>query len=218
VSRPNLDNSGGLAAQPSMDARLLWVRRLAVTSVAMTFLLMVLGAWVKANGAGLACPDWPSCYGSYFPPFPSIENGGAYQGHPVAYTQAQELYEWTHRAVVGLIIVPVAALALAAGTDRRFTKELRALPALAVGIYVLQALLGAVTVVTGNPPWATTLHLATAVLWFFTLTVAASYAFLKPLRAAVLRPARAAPEEPALRRVHFVYPEAPAEPDEASNG
>ncbi|HUR63902.1 MAG TPA: COX15/CtaA family protein [Candidatus Thermoplasmatota archaeon] len=200
-----------------MDTRLLWVRRLAVISVAMTFLLMLLGAWVKANGAGLACPDWPGCYGSFFPPFPSVENGGAYDGHPVVFTQAQELYEWAHRAVVALIIVPVAALAIAAGFDRRFTKELRALPALAVGIYFLQALLGALTVVTGNPPWATTLHLATAVLWFFTLTVAASFAFLKPLRAAVLRPAHAPAPQPESRRVHFVYPEA-APDDEAANG
>ncbi|MEA3202899.1 MAG: heme a synthase [Thermoplasmata archaeon] len=198
------------------DTRLAWVRRLAVTSVALTFLLMVLGAWVKANGAGLSCPDWPSCYGSYFPPFPSLENGGTYQGHPVTYTQAQELYEWAHRAVVALIIVPVGAFALAAATDRRLTKELRALPVVAVGIYILQALLGALTVVTGNPPWATTLHLATAVLWFFTLTVAASFAFLKPLRAAVLRPARPLAPPPEVRRVHFVYPEAsPLDADEA---
>jgi heme A synthase len=200
-----------------MDARLRLVRRLAVTSVAMTFLLMVLGAWVKANGAGLSCPDWPSCYGEFFPPFPSVENGGTYQGHPVVYTQAQVLYEWAHRAVVALIIVPVLGLAVAAFRDRRLTKELRALPVVAVGIYVLQALLGALTVVTGNPPWATTLHLATAVLWFFTLTVAACFAYLKPLRAAAV-PARLGPApQPELRRVHFTYPD-PAPADEAKHG
>jgi cytochrome c oxidase assembly protein subunit 15 len=195
------------------DARLLWVRRLGVVSVAMTFLLMVLGAWVKANGAGLSCPDWPSCYGAYFPPFPSLENGGIYQGQAVAYTQAQILYEWTHRAVVGLIIVPVLAFAIVAARDRRFTKPLRTLPIAAVGIYVLQALLGALTVVTGNPAWATTLHLATAVLWFFTLTLATCHAFLKPLRpAARIRAMRAQPE-PEIRRVHYTYPEATPEPE-----
>ncbi|HUR62534.1 MAG TPA: COX15/CtaA family protein [Candidatus Thermoplasmatota archaeon] len=201
-----------------MDARLVWVRRLGVVSVAMTFILMVLGAWVKANGAGLSCPDWPACYGSYFPPFPSLENGGTYHGTPVVYTQAQILYEWTHRAVVGLIIVPVLALAILAARDRRFTKPLRTLPVLAVGIYVLQALLGAVTVVTGNPPWATTLHLATAVLWFFTLTLAACHAFLKPLRpAAMVRTTRPDPE-PQTRRVQFTYPEPTLDADEARDG
>lgn len=200
------------------DRRLAWVRRLGVVSVAMTFLLMVLGAWVKANGAGLSCPDWPSCYGAYLPPFPSLEGGGTWHGHPVLYTQAQELYEWTHRAVVALIAVPVAAFALAAAPDRRLTKELRALPVLAVGIYVLQALLGALTVVTGNPPWATTLHLATAALWFFTLTVATTFAFLKPLRAGVLQPARAPAPQPEARRIAFTYPDAAREADEAHDG
>lgn len=214
--RPNLDNSGDLPSA-TMDNRLRWVRRLAVASVAMAFLLMVLGAWVKANGAGLACPDWPACYGEWLPPFPSLENGGTWEGRPVVYTQAQVLYEWLHRAVVALIIVPVAGLAVAA-RDRRLTRELRALPLAAVGIYLLQALLGALTVVTGNPPWATTLHLATAVLWFFTFTVTACYAFLKPLRAAAVG-AAPAPSAPApARRVQYTYPEAHAPADEAKHG
>lgn len=215
MPRPNLDNTGDLPAQP-MDNRLRWVRRLAVTAVAMTFVLMVIGAWVKANDAGLACPDWPGCYGKYLPPFPSIENGGTWEGRPVVFTQAQELYEWAHRAVVALIIVPVAALAIAA-RDRRFTRELRTLPLVAIGIYLMQALLGALTVVTGNPPWATTLHLATAVLWFFTFTIIACFAYLKPLRTAVA-PANAGPAlQPEMRRVHFTYPDA-APGDEAKHG
>lgn len=213
--RPNLDNRGDLPAQP-MDNRLRWVRRLAVTAVAMTFLLMVVGAWVKANGAGLACPDWPGCYGEYFPPFPSIENGGTWEGRPVVYTQAQELYEWAHRAIVALIIVPVVALA-AAARDRRLAKELRALPLVAIAIYVLQALLGALTVVTGNPPWATTMHLAMAVLWFFTFSVTACFAYLKPFRAAVAAERDAPVAQPEMRRVDFVYPDSPA-PDEAKHG
>ncbi|HEX2065551.1 MAG TPA: COX15/CtaA family protein [Candidatus Thermoplasmatota archaeon] len=209
-----------------MDARLRWVRRFGVAAVAMAFLLMVLGAWVKANGAGLACPDWPACYGQLLPPFPSQETGGLVPGHQGTaggdpaddFTQAMVLYEWLHRAVVALILVPVAGLAIAACGDRRLTRELRALPALAVGIYVLQALLGAVTVVTGNPPWATTLHMAMAVVWFFTLTMATAHAFLKPWRAAAAPPIQAAPPKPAARRVHFVYPEQASEADEAAHG
>jgi cytochrome c oxidase assembly protein subunit 15 len=194
-----------------MNDRTLWVRRLGATSVAMTFLLMVLGAWVKANGAGLSCPDWPSCYGSYFPPFPSLENGGTYNGHAVAYTQAQILYEWTHRAVVALILVPVAAFALAAATERRFTAPLRVLPPLALGIYFVQAGLGALTVVTGNPPWATTLHLATAALWFFTLTVATCFAFLNPLKPEPRLRTWTGPVAPvpeSSRKISFTYPDA----------
>ena len=160
--------------------RLLWMRRLALTTVGMTLLLMALGAWVKANGAGLACPDWPQCYGDWFPPFPSSENGGTWQGEPVAYTESQVLYEWAHRAVVALILVPLAAYAWLGVKGRELHPALRFLPAGALGVYFFQAFLGAVTVKTGNPAWATTAHLVTAASWLTLLTVAACFAFLRP--------------------------------------
>lgn len=38
-------------------------RTLALVTGAATYLLVVMGGTVKAYGAGLACPDWPLCYG-----------------------------------------------------------------------------------------------------------------------------------------------------------
>jgi len=186
--------------------RLSWLRRLSVLCVAMTILLMGLGAWVKANGAGLACPDWPSCYGSYLPPFPSQENGRLWHGEPVGFSEAQELYEWTHRAVVSLLFVPLATFALLALGTKGINPMLRRLPAGGVLLYVGQAGLGAVTVVTGNPPWATTAHLVTATLFLTTLVSAAAVARLRPL--ADPAPEAAAPPKP--RAVSFVYPDEPA--------
>lgn len=195
---------------PEPDQRLRTVQRLAVTSVVLTLLLMVLGAWVKANGAGLSCPDWPACYGQLLPPFPSYENGGTWTHvvdgqtvtEHVAYTQAQELYEWSHRAVVAMLVVPLGAWCVAVwqplrrmrGTATPFTSAVRGLPWAALGLYVLQAGLGAVTVLVGNKPWATTAHLATATLFLTTQVVGASHAFLKPLGAPVTPPAPAAPK------------------------
>jgi cytochrome c oxidase assembly protein subunit 15 len=177
-----------------MERRILLLRRLGVLSVALTMLLMVLGAWVKANGAGLSCPDWPACYGKLLPPFPSYENGGTWHGQPVLYTQAQELYEWGHRAVVSLLVVPLAAFAIVAVSGKGLRPALRWLPVAAVGLYFFQAFLGAVTVLVGNKPWATTAHLATAVAFLTTQLVATCAAFFAPTAAA--RPA-AEPSRPA---------------------
>ena len=39
------------------------LRRATLLALALTYALIVLGAWVRATGSGLACPDWPTCYG-----------------------------------------------------------------------------------------------------------------------------------------------------------
>ncbi len=50
----------------------MWVRRLALTAALGTLALITLGGLVTNNDAGLACPDWPLCYGS---PFPKLLGG-----------------------------------------------------------------------------------------------------------------------------------------------
>src|SRR5687767_16032946 len=38
-------------------------RALVLSGVALTFLVIVAGAYVRLEDAGLGCPDWPGCYG-----------------------------------------------------------------------------------------------------------------------------------------------------------
>lgn len=197
------------------SVRLPWLRRLGILCVAMTVLLMGLGAWVKANEAGLSCPDWPTCYGEWLPPFPSMETEGEWVGiqgpaeDPAeGYTQAQVLYEWAHRAVVSLLLVPLVAFVLLTARATDIHPSLRRLPLSALLLYISQAALGAITVITGNPPWATTLHMLTATCFLLLLTVAACIAHLRPLPA----PAPEAPRPPTMmtnvpgeRRIEYVY-------------
>jgi|GEM_PF-29279 len=57
----------------------MWVRRLALTAALGTLALITLGGVVTNNDAGLACPDWPLCFGS---PFPKLLGGVLLeQGH-----------------------------------------------------------------------------------------------------------------------------------------
>ena len=40
-------------------------RYLLLAATLFTFLLMVMGSIVRVSAAGQACPDWPTCYGSF---------------------------------------------------------------------------------------------------------------------------------------------------------
>ena len=64
--------------------------------VVLTFGLIVLGALVRAHGAGLACPDWPLCFGELLPPM-----------------DFKVAFEWTHRLVAGCVALLFAGLAVA---------------------------------------------------------------------------------------------------------
>jgi len=103
--------------------------------------LIVLGALVRAHEAGLACPDWPLCFGEVVPQF-----------------DLQIAFEWTHRAVAGAI--SLAFLGLAIATLRHPVGE-RARPYLfaAGALLALQILLGALTVWQLLAAWTVTSHL-----------------------------------------------------------
>src|SRR3989475_1128927 len=159
-------------------------RTLAFLTVVATFGLVLIGGYVSASGAGLACPDWPLCYGQLLP---SLTGGvGAHLLHRFA------------AAIAGALIVVTAAAAYRTQTRR---PQLQAASAIAVGLLILQIILGALNIEYRLADAVTTAHLATAAALFATLVVLAVLAHRLP-ESEVYRPRDAGqPGRPRVQRV-----------------
>ena len=65
----------------------------------LTYGLIVLGALVRAHGAGLSCPDWPLCFGDLIPQL-----------------DFKVAFEFGHRVLAGCIAIFFALLGPHGGT------------------------------------------------------------------------------------------------------
>jgi heme A synthase len=122
-------------------------RTASIILCCLTFALVVLGGFVHATGASLACPDWPTCHGSLVPPMV----GGV-------------RFEHSHRILAGIVVVVTLLLVVLA--RRQGVRRLERVAFVALGLVVVQALLGAATVLLRLPAAVSIAHLAVAMSFF----------------------------------------------------
>lgn len=114
-------------------------QHLAGLTLVATYVTMLLGAYTSAVGAGLSCPDWPTCYGTVVPFF----HPGIVADSP--YSAWQILAEWAHRGVAMMTGILIFATALAAWRWQRRPAVAR--PALLAAVLLpIQVVLGGLTV------------------------------------------------------------------------
>jgi heme a synthase len=119
-------------------------RALAFICLALTFVVIAAGAYVRLSDAGLGCPDWPLCYGRPLPA--EIADGAAH---------AKAWKEMGHRYLAAMLGLLIFLLAIASWKLRRSPWLCTALLALVA----FQATLGMWTVTMLLKPAIVTAHL-----------------------------------------------------------
>jgi heme a synthase len=122
----------------------------AVVVACLTFVVVVAGASVTSNDAGLSVPDWPTSFG-YLVKVPRFVGGVR--------------FEWSHRMLAGLLVSLTLAIAVwTLFVERR--SWMRKLALAALGTVLAQAILGGLTVLLLQPPAVSTAHALVAQTFF----------------------------------------------------
>ncbi len=136
------------------------IYQLVQQMVIATLLLMAIGSATRVMNAGLACPDWPLCYGQLV---------------PARQMNLQVFLEWFHRLDAALLGVLAIVLAASSWWYRRdLPSWVPWLASLALGLIVVQGALGGLTVTELLRFDIVTAHLGTALLFFVTLLILAT--------------------------------------------
>ena len=122
-------------------------------STVWTLGLLLLGSVVHATESSLACPDWPTCYGTMVPEM----TGGVF-------------WEHLHRLVAGGLVLIFAAATYVAWKPEAGRPTVRKWALVGIALLVVQSVFGGLTVLMGLPDAVSTTHLALAFLFLALAT------------------------------------------------
>ena len=131
------------------------VRGLVWKIAIATLLLMAVGSATRVMNAGLACPDWPLCYGQLV---------------PTRQMNLQVFLEWFHRLDAALIGLSTLTLVIITWWQRSgLPRWLPWAATFSLGLIFCQGILGGLTVTELLRFDIVTAHLGTALLFLITL-------------------------------------------------
>ncbi len=146
-------------------------RRLGLLTICAVYFVILVGGIVRASGAGMGCPDWPTCFGQWIPPTEESQLPTNYQeiyaerGYQnTRFNPLKTWIEYSNRLVgvsIGFLIF------LTAWSSRIFLKIDKGVFYLSVLAFFLvgfQGWLGSVVVASNLKPFIITLHMLLALL------------------------------------------------------
>ena len=138
-------------------------RFLALGSALAAWALVAVGGVVRVTASGLGCPHWPLCTAKAIP-----------------LDEQKSVIEYSHRAVVALVIVLVLVVAILGWRGYRSRRDILWPALTAVALVPFQAFLGAVVVWLELPGWVVAFHFVVGMLFLGTVSFAAAAAWRRP--------------------------------------
>jgi cytochrome c oxidase assembly protein subunit 15 len=163
------------------EAAAIRFRRLGMLTICAVYIVILAGGIVRASGAGMGCPDWPTCFGQWIPPTSEVQLPANYheiyaqRGYEnTQFNPVKTWTEYTNRLVgvtIGFLIF------LTAWSSRIYLKTDKPVFYLAVTAFLLvgfQGWLGSTVVSSNLNPLKITIHMVVALvivaLLIYTIT------------------------------------------------
>jgi cytochrome c oxidase assembly protein subunit 15 len=158
-----------------MARRFSSFQTLALWTTGTTYFLILVGGLVRASGAGLGCPDWPRCFGSWIPPSSAAALPPGFEA-----AQFNPTLMWTEylNRLLGVTVgILIFATLISALRHHRRTPQI-VWPTLAAFLLVgFQGWLGGVVVQQELAAWLVTAHMVVALVIVSLLLYSTVYAF-----------------------------------------
>lgn len=135
------------------ESRPAGVLQLFALATVLVWFQSVLGGMVSTNHASLACPDWPTCNGQWFPRLEGLVG-------------LQVLHRY------GAYILTLVLMTAAVAAERVSDPAVRYMGRLAGRLVLLQLAIGVGNVLLGVPVWVSALHLGNATAIMAVMLVA----------------------------------------------
>ena len=168
-----------MTTQPALDESLRRFRGLATLTLAAVYFLILVGASVRASGAGMGCPDWPTCFGQWVPPTAESQLPANYQEvyAELGYgdTRFNVVKTWTEylNRLIGVTIgVLIFATAWVSMPLRRLDASITTASVMVFLMVGFQGWLGSRVVSSNLQPGMITLHMLMALAIVATLMFA----------------------------------------------